>query len=281
MINKTAWKESEGLRLQSKGGLELFFVGVGSAFTKKNFQNNLLVLKGNDHVLIDCGTLCPLALSEFGRSIMDIQNFIITHSHADHIGGLEEAALMDRYVRGSKPNMVINDRYKKILWDYSLKGGSAYGESRQGWMKFEDYFNQLKPKKFKGLSRECLEYQLGSINVKLFRTNHIPDVAPSWKQAHISYGVLIDDKIFFSSDTKFDRELLDDFLQKFPVEYIFHDCQLYTGGVHSSIQELSKLPKDIKSKMILCHYGDNVDDFNAVDEGFIEFAQRGYYYSFE
>jgi ribonuclease BN (tRNA processing enzyme) len=114
VINKTAWKESEGLRLQSKGGLELFFVGVGSAFTKKNFQNNLLVLKGNDHVLIDCGTLCPLALSEFGRSIMDIQNFIITHSHADHIGGLEEAALMDRYVRGSKPNMVINDIKKSF-----------------------------------------------------------------------------------------------------------------------------------------------------------------------
>jgi len=281
VFTKRELKPSQTLKLSNDGKLSLFFTGTGSAFTKVNFQNNLLVVKGKDHLLIDCGTLCPLAVSEFGISVMDIENYLITHSHADHIGGLEEVALMNRYVKGAKPNMIINNRYKRILWWYSLRGGSAYGETRHGWMKFKDYFNQLKPRRISSASRETWEYQLGGINLKIFRTNHIPDAAPTWKKAHISYGVIIDNRIFFSSDTKFDRELLESSASDYPLEYFIHDCQLYTGGVHASYQELRTLPEDIKSRMILCHYGDNYQDFHPEDDGFIEFAQRGCYYDFD
>ena len=50
-LNKT-------LNLENDGGLSFFFVGVGSAFAKAHFQNNILVIKGSDHLLIDCGTMC-------------------------------------------------------------------------------------------------------------------------------------------------------------------------------------------------------------------------------
>jgi len=281
VLTKKDWVESEGIKLKNDGKLSLFFLGVGSAFTKVNFQNNLLIIKGDDHLMIDCGTLGPLSLHQFGMSVMDIDNFLITHSHADHIGGMEEVILMDRYVKGKKPNIIINRAYKKSLWRDSLRGGSAYGENRHGGMKFEDYFNPLMVSRVKDAPRETWEYTLGSMNLKIFRTNHIPDAAPTWKEAHLSYGVLIDDRILFSSDTKFDKELLTSFNERYPIEYIFHDCQLYTGGVHASFQELSTLSNEIRNKMILCHFGDNYKDFDPQSRGFIEFAQRGKYYYFD
>jgi ribonuclease BN (tRNA processing enzyme) len=93
MIIKTL-ENGEKLKLTNDGRLEVFFVGVGSAFTKRQYQTNLLLVKGNDHLLIDCGTKCTQALYELGLPITDVRNFLITHSHADHIGGLEEVTLL-------------------------------------------------------------------------------------------------------------------------------------------------------------------------------------------
>ena len=36
------------LRLTNNGSLEMFFLGTGSAFVKKNFQNNVIVIKGKE-----------------------------------------------------------------------------------------------------------------------------------------------------------------------------------------------------------------------------------------
>ena len=53
-------REFDGeLKLQNDGKLSLFFLGIGSAFSKLHYQNNLLVIKGDDALLIDCGTVCP------------------------------------------------------------------------------------------------------------------------------------------------------------------------------------------------------------------------------
>ena len=80
------------IQLTNDGRLQLFFVGTGSAFNKVNFQTNLLVIKGKDHLLIDCGTICPYALSTYNTPISQIQNVLPTHSHADDTGGLDEMA---------------------------------------------------------------------------------------------------------------------------------------------------------------------------------------------
>jgi len=95
--------------LSNQGDLSLFFIGAGSAFAKTLNQNNLLVVKGDEHLLIDCGTRCSQALHNYQLPISEIRNFVITHSHADHIGGLEEVQLYGRYVGKNKPNMIINE----------------------------------------------------------------------------------------------------------------------------------------------------------------------------
>lgn len=270
------------LKFQNEGKLSLFFLGIGSAFSKRHYQNNLLVIKGNDSLLIDCGTVCPTAFYHYKSSITKVRNFLITHSHADHIGGLEEAMLMGRYVTKVKPNIIITDEYKTCLWENSLKGGNAYGECNDGQiLEFGDYFEQIRPKLISKTPRPLYKAKIGGIDIKLFRTMHMPDNALSWKDSFFSYGVVIDERILFPSDTRFDLDMISWLYNKYPIEVIFHDCQFYSGGVHASYDELKRLPDEIKSKMFLCHYGDNYESFSPETDGFAGFAQQGCYYDFD
>lgn len=272
----------DSIHFENDGSLEFFTVGVGSAFTKKHYQNNMLIVKGKDHVLIDCGTLCPLAFYNYHSSITKVKNFLITHSHADHIGGLEEVALKGRYMTKSKPNMIITSEYKKLLWNQSLRGGNSYGEYSNGeYLQFDDYFKQIKPKRIYIINRPMWEVTIGTINIKIYRTKHIPDNAGSWKHSFYSIGILVDDKLLFPSDTRFDKDLLDSMFEHFPnIEAVFHDCQFFTGGVHASYDELKTLPAEMKKKMILCHYSDKIDTHHPEKDGFYGFAQEGAYYRF-
>ena len=250
--------------LTNGGALALTFIGSGSAFSKRFFQNNLLVVKGEDHLLIDCGTRTPEALSKIGLSVGKIRNYLITHTHADHIGGLEEVMLVNRYALRQKTTMVITDKLRKILWTMSLRGGAAYNEIHNGIpLAFEDYWDAIVPEKVRGGSRELCEARIGGITVRLFRTNHIPSSASDWKNAFLSYGVVLDGRVLFTSDTRYDPEMVLELDAEHRFQAIFHDCQLFTGGVHASLEELASLPAEIRAKTRLMHYGDNIDSFAA------------------
>lgn len=276
-------KELQGnLELTNNGELAVFFIGVGSAFSKVHYQNNLLIVKGSDHLLIDCGITCPRALYKYGSNISKIKNVLITHSHADHIGGLEELALMGRYVTKERPKMYISKEYKKILWNDSLKGGSAYGESAAGrFLTFDDYFETVVPSKIQSKPRDLFEVNCGSINVKIYRTKHVSAPNGKWDNPLYSVGVLIDDSVLFPSDTQFDFELLDWATKNFPIKAIFHDCQFYPGGVHASYEALNNLEPTIKQKMFLCHYGDDFKNFNPEADGFAGYAKQKHFYLFK
>jgi ribonuclease BN (tRNA processing enzyme) len=269
--------------LTNKGSLDLSFIGAGGAFSKKFYQNNLLVVKGDSHLLIDCGTRTPEALALLGLSVDRIGNYLVTHSHADHIGGLEEVMLVGRYGLHRKSTMVVTDKLAKVLWSMSFRGGASFNEEHgDAHLEFEDFWDQNRPKRVRGADRELCEAHVGEIEVRLFRTKHIPDSAPDWSSSFPSYGVILDKRILFTSDTRYDPEIVLSLDAEYGFEAIFHDCQLFTGGVHASLDELRELPPAIRAKTRLMHYGDTIKDFlsRIADLGFAGIAEQWKTYSF-
>lgn len=273
------------VELSNDGELSLFFVGCGSAFSRTMNQNNLLVVKGEHHLLIDCGTKTPQALHELKIALTDLRNFLVTHTHADHIGGLEEVMMVNRYCTetGIKPRMIINEEFEDILWNHSLRGGSAYSQLRDGTpLGFDDYWDILRPIRINGTPREMWQLSLGDLDIKLPRTKHFPDNADSWQDSFWSCGVVLDERVLFTSDTRFDPDLLFELDGEYGLEMIFHDCQFYTGGVHASLEELATLPDEMKQKMVLMHYSDDWMQYAQQVEaaGFHSFARQNHRYTF-
>lgn len=276
---------SKPLSLVNDGNLEIVFIGVGNAFSQNLHNLNLILIKGDKHILVDFGLRGPDGLkANTGLMNYDIETILPTHSHSDHIGALELLTLTNRYIGRTvfnkpKLKMIITDEYKYQLWEHSLKGGLACNEINEynEYLGIEDYYDILTPKQvdINGNVKHIIEY--GGIKLEFFRTNHVPDIAKSVKDAFLSYGLLIDDRILFSGDTKFDLEMLNEYGAK--SEIIFHDCSFIPNPVHSSLGELKTLPKEIKSKMLLMHYSDDYEKYDISE--FMGLAKEGIKYIFE
>lgn len=228
-------------------------VGTGSAFSKKYFNTSALVEFPNGYtLLIDCGHSVPQGLHKLGIGLDEIDGIFISHLHADHVGGLEEVALSNMYVHGGrKIDLLVPLPILTPLWDNCLKAGLE-----PGGFTLTDYFN---PK----VLYENYTNLLDTTTIRIYRTQHVDKMK--------SFALGIGDAIFYSADTLFDEGLIT-VAERY--ELIFHDCQLFDGGVHASLNELLQLPVAIQEKMFLMHYGDNRDDF-VFDTGHMDFAVQG------
>lgn len=274
--------KNEKLSLTNGGDLALFFIGTGSAFAAKNFQNNVIIVKGNAHIMVDFGMTGPSALlATAGLTPTDIGTILPTHSHADHVGGIECLALMNRYVGQKfmgKPKIkcIVNEEYQRILWDYTLRGGLEWNEEvmeTHKLLSFSDFFEVLMPEWVTHQPREIFRLKVGDITLELFRTKHIPEQSQGWEASFVSFGLMIDDKVFFSGDTKYDPELLEMYQH---AEVMFHDVQFFPGAVHAPLEDLKKLSSAVKEKMYLMHYADNFDQQPISD--FAGWAVQGVVY---
>lgn len=284
--------KGQPLSLTTDGRLRIVFLGVGSAFAKRRRQSNILVIQGDHHVLIDCGTQGPLALNDIGLTVQDVNCYLPTHSHADHIGGFEEVMLMNRYGDNpGRPKLIVLRDYQDLLWSKSLSGGAEYCESINGQsLQITDFFDILRPDPINAYNRKCWMIQYGPIELILMRTRHFPDSARNVDESQWCSGVFINKRVWISGDTMFDQEFPERFSPE--AEIMFHDCQLFQGGVHASYQELMTLPMEIRNKMFLYHFGDNwdqpatwvrnVDKFtgNPLEDGFLGWTRQQVAYDF-
>lgn len=235
------------------------FIGIGSFFAKNNYHNNLLI---NDNILIDCGFMAGHGLHASGRNFGNIEHIFITHTHADHIGGLEECAFFHKFVKGgSKPKLYLPTPLVDKLWAYSLRGGLQDIET--GGATLEDYFEVIEVSK---------EFEITDIHFQIVPTFHVPN--------RFCCGLKINKRVYFSGDTQFDADMV--IKNGTDAEIIYHDCQFFTGGVHAGIEELSTLPKTLRQKTTLMHLPDNyVDNIDkSLEKGFT-FAEQQKKYTYK
>ena len=133
-------------------------------------------------------------------------------------------------------------------------------------------------------------YQHGPIDLVFMRTRHIPDSTTSIDEAQWCSGILVNNRVWVSGDTMFDRNYPTSFSEI--SEVMFHDCQMFKGGVHASYRELMTLPAEVRSKMYLYHYNDNwdnpktwvgtLDGFTGdpLQDGFLGWTQQQVAYDF-
>ena len=299
-----AWRYEKKLPLKTETGkLRVIALGVGGAFSNQMFQSNFIVVKGNNALFIDLGSKATLKLSEMHLSAHDVKNLLVTHSHADHIGSLEELALKRRYEapfielsKGNdesmgdyfgrvmkarsdgmfRPTVYIPEHFEKILLDWSLKGGLAFSEKTEsGEMNMDHYFKVVHLEQVDSPDdvRDSWDFTVrgdnpeDDIHIHSFLTNHVPDTAATIEEAFYTTGITIDNRVMVSGDTKFDREMVEHFGKD--VEIIFHDCQHFPGGVHANYNQLKELPDEYKEKMYLYHLSDGMLEIDVIQDGFL------------
>lgn len=237
--------------------LTLQMLGTGGAFAKNYFNNNALFSDGNSTLLIDCGVTASLSLHRLGRDYRSIDGVLITHTHADHCGGLEEVAFESGLRYKKKQPLYIAESLVTPLWENTLKGGlyqENYVES------LDDVFNVVPVTPGKPVTVSP------GIKIELIQTQHVP--------GKDTFSVYMNDRIFYSADMKFNPDLLKELVRDRGCEVIFHECQLEdVGVVHTTLEELLSLPEDIQKRIRLMHYGDMMENYRG-KTGPMEFLEQ-------
>lgn len=249
------------------------FIGTGSAFCLENYQTNTIIEEDNKRLLIDAGGDVRWALKDVGLSYKDINALYVTHGHGDHIGGIEYLAFCTYFdpTVEHKPMLYCNKGLICDIWNNALSLGL---KSIQGKVvNLRDYFtvNEIDENKY---------FLWGSGKFELVQAVHIM----SGYSIVATYGLMITigtKKVYMTGDTQFNPNQIKDFYRQ--ADFIIQDCETtpFCSGVHANFNELITLSEDIKNKMYLVHYQDNVVNEwkewqkKVHDAGFLGFIKKG------
>jgi len=214
--------------------------------------------EGDRTLLVDCGFTVPGRLMELNE-IESITDILITHLHADHIGGLETMGFYRRFASGHTGDMrpklhLPTEELAHTLWENALKAGLGHTRDADGTPidAHLDTYYQMSI----GLNVEIE----GLPSVRLAETPHVHDTH--------NFCMYIGDRVFYSGDT------IE--LPPHEPEFIFQDCQFGRSGpseIHISYERLrDELPPEVKAKTHLVHLAAGYENYDAQADGFAEFV---------
>jgi len=258
-----------------KATVAIRFLGTGSAFSKKFGNTSALVTVtppgGTPRkLMLDCGRTAPDDLIRAGLAWTDVDAIFISHLHGDHVFGLEEAGYMGKFVFRRKPHLILPDPViARHLWDHVLRGTMVEGDEVEHTL--DSYFT------YESVDPAERSFRFNGVPFSVYPTEHVPNKR--------SYGLVIggNGDIVYTADTLMNRDRLHAFVSG-GCQAIFHDCQLqhYEGKVHASLQDLRTLDENLRKRMYLMHYGDDIETYrNEIESSGFRIVSREAEYIFE
>jgi ribonuclease BN (tRNA processing enzyme) len=227
---------------------EVIALGVGDTFSEIHRPTALLLIRDGFHLAIDCPDMYRAVLRDAGRKsgrVLDFANidhFLITHVHGDHMNGIEGVAFFKHFVENKRVQLFSVPEVRDVIWDERLRGsmGRLWNGSEFRSLTFDDYF-AFTPLEWAGVTT------IGPFNIEVRRTqHHVPTCAVRIEAKGRVFG--------YSSDTAFDPELIH-FLE--PAHFIIHETNF--GPAHSPYASLAGLSVELRHRMRLVHYPDGFD----------------------
>jgi len=235
---------------------ELLILGCGHSESLTLFNTNAAIREDGRLFLIDCGWTIKAALHAQGYGFEHVDGIFITHVHGDHVFGLERIGYEARFGLGRRVPLYLPEPLIGELWDQTLKG--SMGRNSEGEQSLEDYFD-VRP-----VGGDRLEAP--QLSAPLFKTSHTPGKP--------SFGLVVDDHVVFTSDTR----PVPDVLAGLDFDIGFHDVTFQTGNpVHASLDELVAVyPAAMRRKLYLMSYEDGYAEHEErVNREFAGFARQG------
>lgn len=238
--------------------MKIIALGTGSAFCMRNWQTNFAIQRNGKILLVDCGTDIRFSMAAAGINLNDVDGIYVSHSHADHAGGVEYIAFCTYFNPAKeKPKFFAEALLLFDLWDYTLRGGLQGLEGIDA--KLETYFD-TRPVGQDGY------FIWEDIKFNIVQSVHIS----AQYRLVPSYGLMFTDpgngkRIYLSTDVQYAPETSLKAYYK-EADLIVHDCETapYKSGVHAHYDQLATLSPEVKGKMLLAHYQDNVLDTHRI-----------------
>ncbi len=250
---------------------DIKFLGVGTANASRKFYNsNLLITsESGKKMLLDCGRDVNHALTEQGEDLSEIDAVFVSHLHSDHAGGIENLAQVTFFTPGiPKPKLFCVEGLMQRLWEETVKGGCSTTQVEQAHLT--TYFDCRTQQVNEPFIWEGIEFQ----PVQMVHVVNGYEFMPNYGLMFHEVGS--DFNVFWTSDYQFAPHQIIDFYKKSTL--IISDCETYPGfmsRVHAHYDDLKTLDDDIRKKMLLTHYTPQFDQFDAVKDGFLGFANKG------
>lgn len=231
---------------QAYGEAIVRVLGTGDAAATRFWNTCYLVEAAGKRLLIDCGFTIKYALRDVGLTLADIDAVFITHVHGDHVHGMERLGFESRYDFKRRPQLLLAPGLREPLWDYCLRGTMGAAAERPN--QLEDFFDVVE------LGSDGFTW--GGVDFRLFATPHVPN--------KVSYGLIINDSLILTSDTRPIDWLAADRSDR----VILHDCCLSPANpVHTTVDEiLAFYPAAVRKRMWAIHYGDEIERFRDILE---------------
>jgi len=261
----------------------LRLLGAGGAFSRRYGTTCAeLRMPGGQRWLIDCGRQAPDQLHAVGLSWHDVYGQIITHVHGDHTYGLEDFAFSRyfdahggaRSIRtgGPRIQLICHRAVRRELWE-SLAPSLRYVPEPAPPLSgtLETYFVPADPvgdePQRDNPWAHAERFEVGELHVTMRETVHVPG-KPS-TSVELQLGAAAPGKVaWWSGDSIVDPAFLTAIEPRATV--IFHDCTFveYPGQVHGSFSLLEGLPEAVRTKMVLMHHEDDLEQHRARAEDY-------------